>query len=157
MISSMSMAVRARPVGARSLSNFAFKACSPSTHSTSKQSGGDFLSALDFEKEVFGSAADIRGMAQRSTVDPVASLEKALDAMMFEDVVPKSFASNSFGSKMPQRFSHAVKMQAPEARLDFDATHDWQLLPKNVICPPGLQFKVDLSTNTTLARLQPIE
>jgi len=180
MLSSMSVALRARHAGARTLCNFAFKSgfpmdinlgaesaskaanCLssktriPSTSFTSKETVGEFLSSLEhpsysFEREAFGSASSNRGTAQLSAMSPVASLESALDAMMFEAVAPKAFAQNSFGSKM------LMLPQAPEERKDFNATHEWQLLPKNVICPAGLQYKVDLSTNTTLARLHSTE
>eukprot|EP00930_Biecheleria_cincta_P059056 TRINITY_DN44822_c0_g1_i1.p1 TRINITY_DN44822_c0_g1~~TRINITY_DN44822_c0_g1_i1.p1 ORF type:complete len:194 (-),score=41.42 TRINITY_DN44822_c0_g1_i1:61-594(-) len=38
---------------------------------------------------------------------------------------------------------------------DFLATHEWQTVPQDAICPPGLQFKIDLSTGLRLARLPP--
>lgn len=142
---------------AKAASSLPSKARMPSTCLTSKESVGEFLSALEypsysFDREALGFASSISGATQHSAVNPVASLESALDAMMFEDVAPKAFAQNRFGSKMPQMLS-----QGREDRKDFNATHEWQFLPKNVICPPGLQYKVDLSTNTTLARLHPIE
>ena len=35
----------------------------------------------------------------------------------------------------------------------FSASKDWQPVPKGAACPPGLEYKMDLTTGETLARL----
>ena len=38
-------------------------------------------------------------------------------------------------------------------RPRFSPTKDWQRVPKGAACPPGLEYKMDLGTGETLARL----
>lgn len=52
-------------------------------------------------------------------------------------------------------FPADVKVQA-SCPQDFSPTHEWQLVPMNAICPPGLHFKLDVGTGQTHARLAPI-
>ena len=38
---------------------------------------------------------------------------------------------------------------------NFTPTHDWKPIPDGAICPPGLEFRIDLNTGHQEARLPP--
>eukprot|EP00438_Fugacium_kawagutii_P024452 Skav202125 [mRNA] locus=scaffold1980:223858:224469:+ [translate_table: standard] len=65
------------------------------------------------------------------------------DALYRADFI-KHFAANP---------SQALKGILLLERPKFVATQDWQPVPKGAACPPGLEYKMDLATGETLARL----
>lgn len=83
--------------------------------------------------DAFISLAELTG--KNAAVDPLIALER--------DLLP-------FQLEMSSHKSHSK-----QADSDFLPTDKWQLVPKNKICPPGLQFQVDFSTGRTWARLLP--
>mmetsp|Transcript_35449 Transcript_35449/g.77587 ORF Transcript_35449/g.77587 Transcript_35449/m.77587 type:complete len:213 (+) Transcript_35449:53-691(+) len=64
--------------------------------------------------------------------DPMAALDRALSELEFQDVA-----------------------HGKEERRDFLPTEEWQRLPANAVCPPGLHFRVDMSSGQTFARIPP--
>ncbi|CAJ1338161.1 unnamed protein product [Effrenium voratum] len=44
-------------------------------------------------------------------------------------------------------------MRLPEGRVWFEATAEWQEVPKNAICPAGLEYRLDMQTGRQIARL----
>ena len=68
------------------------------------------------------------------------------DALYREDFI-NHFAGN------PSQALKGILLLEPLERPKFSATYDWQPVPKGAACPPGLEYKMDLATGETLARL----
>ena len=68
------------------------------------------------------------------------------DALYRADFL-KHFAGNP-----QQALKGILLLERPAVKL-FSATQDWQPVPKGAACPPGLEYKMDLQTGETLARL----
>jgi len=95
-------------------------------------------------------------MVRPAAMDGVAALEKMLDELTLDTQIREPWRRREdFKAQDPEPWRRREGFKAQEPRQDFKATHEWQVLPPNVICPPGLQFEVDLTNNRTLARLPP--
>lgn len=55
-----------------------------------------------------------------------------------------------FASHPAQALKGILLLEGPKI---FSATEEWQPVPKGFACPPGLEYKMDLTTGETLARL----
>lgn len=55
----------------------------------------------------------------------------------------------------PQKVLAGVALLAPRCSATFSPSLVWQEVPEGAICPPGLEYKMDLSTGKTQARLLP--
>ena len=49
------------------------------------------------------------------------------------------------------------KFNVPEGKIFFEPSFEWQTVLENHVCPPGLEFKLDLSSGENLARIPPPE
>jgi len=97
-------------------------------------------------------------MIKPVAMDQVATLEQVLDQLVLDTArrSPEHKDGASWLAQSPEHKDAASwLMRNSVQKEEFQATREWQLLPENVICPAGLQFKVDLNSNTTLARLHP--
>lgn len=56
------------------------------------------------------------------------------------------------GIELHQRQKTSDSLKCVE-RPKFEPTKDWQPVPKGAVCPKGLEYKMDLNTGETLARL----
>jgi len=47
------------------------------------------------------------------------------------------------------------RFQIPEGKSLFEPSFEWQEVGSHHVCPPGLEFRLDLSTGINLARIPP--
>lgn len=66
-----------------------------------------------------------------------------------EDALYRADFINHFAGNPSQALKGILLLERPK----FSATYDWQPVPKGAACPPGLEYKMDLATGETLARL----
>mmetsp|Transcript_24264 Transcript_24264/g.72357 ORF Transcript_24264/g.72357 Transcript_24264/m.72357 type:complete len:222 (+) Transcript_24264:66-731(+) len=108
------------------------------------------LSAQDME-EVQNDFEDQGrlGKAERSWSDLDTNKDKTVTWDEFAD----HFAGNPQQSLKGIALLKASQGAPPSTqRVRFVPTRDWQEVPPGVICPVGLEYKMDLSTGQTLAR-----
>ena len=67
-----------------------------------------------------------------------------------EDTLHRTEFMTHFAGNPAQALKGILLLQAPTM---FSATDEWQPVPKGAACPPGLEYKMDLATGETLARL----
>ena len=66
-----------------------------------------------------------------------------------EDALYRADFIKHFAEHPQQALKGILLLERPK----FSATHEWQPVPKGAACPPGLEYKMDLATGETLARL----
>ena len=69
--------------------------------------------------------------------------------MTEEDALYRADFIKHFAEHPQQALKGILLLERPK----FSATHEWQPVPKGAACPPGLEYKMDLATGETLARL----
>jgi len=69
----------------------------------------------------------------------------------------ESFLQNCRGDSMRSRAHSAIGLLPREhvTGAKFEATNEWAEVPDGAACPAGLEYKMDMTTGKTLARVAP--
>lgn len=91
------------------------------------------------------------------TADPsTVALHKLLMSEVKFGKTAMSVASDEMLSKEDTLHSNLEEQQPADSEsIPFHPTEEWQIVPDGSICPPGLQYAMDLETGRTSARFPP--
>ena len=48
-----------------------------------------------------------------------------------------------------------TSFQIPDGKCLFEPSFEWKEVASNHVCPPGLEFRLDLATGVNMARIPP--